>query len=301
MTILTIILSTLSLVAVLLAIVFEGMLKKEVQIKPSFQSFYTEVNKLSLFGWTLIIISIILGFGNGFNSIKTIDDNKQQYVEDTLRLHEIIEQLRTKKIIDSIKIEHLENILKVNGLKSDSIRLVVVDNAVRSLAAQQKAIEKERQNIFIHMQNEVEENLRKILMNFNEEHILGFSDTNLFISTRLNNNYIKKYEIISENKTIIDFFMETSEKIDAVNRYADLATETKDKTLKKLNIRMFLTNVKSVRPDLFSIYKRVLNLKSYKEYEALDFHPDTSLMDESGLEELVIIQHLLRENMLKIR
>jgi hypothetical protein len=301
MNIFIIILSILSLIAVLMAIVFEGMLKKDEPIKPSLNSFFVEFKKLSFFGWILIIISVLLGSGNGFISIKTINDSNLQYAEDTLKSNEIIGQLKTKRFIDSVRISNLEQILKDNGLKSDSIKLTLVDNALQTIEQQRKAIEKERENVFAHFQNEVKENLRKILVNYEEKHINGFADTNLFVATRLNNDYLKKYELLSNNKIIISFLMETSEKIDIVNNYANSLSEDSDKIGRRLNLRMFLGNVNSVHPDLLSIYKRIYTLKSYKEYEQMEFSNEETSISDKELEELIKVQSYFREKQIILK
>jgi hypothetical protein len=105
--------------------------------------------------------------------------------------------------------------------------------------------------------------------------------------------------LISQNKTIIDFLMETGDKIDAVNKYADLATEYFDKSQKKLNVRMFLNNTKNVSPDLFSIYNRLMPLKSYKEYEKTDFFSDSTKVNEEALKGYIIIKYFLRNNLIQ--
>jgi len=299
MNILLFILSTLSLIAILMAIVFEGMFKSDNPQKISIKSFFIEFRKLSIFGWILIGISILLGIGNGFISIKTIRDNKLQFEQDTIKFKEIISQLKIKGTSDSIKIENLKDILKINGIKSDSIKLTLVDNAVKAMEEQRRNIERERENTFSHFQKEIEENLRKILINYEENHIKGFSDTTMFISTRLNNMYIKEYELISSNKIIIDYLMEVAEKIDKVNMYAEKASEFIDKPTKRGNVRMFLANVELVKPDLLEIYKRIIDLKSYQQYERTNFDKSQEGINNAAIENFIRIKYMIRENQIK--
>jgi len=56
--------------------------------------------------------------------------------------------------------------------------------------------------------------------------------------------------------------METSEKIDVVNKYANYVASSKGKSEdRKLDIRMFLANVKVLESYLISIYLRVKDFK----------------------------------------
>lgn len=304
----SIILSSLSTIALVLAIIFEGRLKSKKKSNIAIKTFRKEIRAVSCFGWILLAISVLMNFGNGYMTIANIDDNNKKTQEDSVRYfkllnssYEVNKQLKQKRITDSIKILNLENIGKDNGLKSDSIRLSIVDNAVRAMDEQRKAIEKERENIFIHFQNEVGDNLRKTLTNYEEKHIKGFGDTTGFISTRLKNTYIKKYQLISNKSEIIGFLIETAESIDLVNDYAnnvldaDNSENKKERAkLKNLNIRMFLQNVKIAQNYLYSIYGRVMFLKSYKEYESINFYNSTPEVDKKSINIILMVEENLK-------
>lgn len=196
-----------------------------------------------------------MNLGNGYLAINNINDNDRKYNDDTTRTSTLLKaandankQFRAKRSSDSIQIFRLENITLNNGLKSDSLKLAIISTAVKSMEEQRKVIEKDKENVFSHMQNEVEDNLQKILLYYKKERIKGFEDTTIFISIRLTNTYINYYAAISNSKYIIGNFMDASEDINAVNDYADNVFQSRPKSeAKKLNIRMFLKNVESVR------------------------------------------------------
>ena len=73
----SIILSSLSAIALVLTIIFEGELKKE-----------NRKGKLVLAfkGWSLIGISLLMCSGNGYLAVKSIQDNNDKYKEDRLTI-----------------------------------------------------------------------------------------------------------------------------------------------------------------------------------------------------------------------
>ncbi len=118
------------------------------------------------------------------------------------------------------------------------------------------------------MKSEVEDNLRKIYFNYREEHIRGFLDTIYFISTRLKNEHINAYKDLTSNLSIIDYLIETSESIDAVNLYAEEVLNLPSKSQdKKMSINMFLKNVEITKTFLLSLYKKLYGQDSFKQFE----------------------------------
>ena len=291
----SIILTLISALIIIFVIVFEGKLKIENRDKVTFKDFKIELGKISLFGWILVILMLFLDSGN--SAITIIDNQKKnnQYVKDTIRLTSIIETLHQKSYNDSITISNLEKLVTNNGLKSDSIKLQVVDNAVEAMKRQNELLEKEHENIFAHLQSEVEDNLKKIMINFEKKHVNGFADTTGFINTRLSNEFIKKYEGISTNKKIIEHLIETSEIINTVNKYADLVTNSQGKSdTKKLNIRMLIRNLENTENYLILIYGRINDLKSYKEYEINKFNEPITKIDRDSLKTILTLDYLLK-------
>ncbi|MDE1206608.1 hypothetical protein [Tenacibaculum larymnensis] len=275
-------------------------LEKKKKKKVSIKDFFAEIKKISLFGWILIILMLVLNAGNSFISARNDEISNEQYATDTIHFKTIIEKLENKRQNDSTRIKELENVLKVNGQKSDSIKVQLVDNAIKALKEQKAAIENERENIFIHMKNEVKDNLRKIYLNFRKDHILGFIDTPFFVSTRLNNVYINKYQSFSTSPIIIDHLMETSESISFVNKYAEFCSiKNEEINGRKTNINMFLKNVKTSENYLISIYRRINNLKSYKQYEKIDFSRETKELDLDSLKVILQNDHYYKTSSIK--
>lgn len=291
----SILLSLISALIIVFVIVFEGKLKVENRDKITLKDFRKELGKISLFGWILVALMLFLDAGNNVISIIDNQNKNNQYVKDTIRLTSIIETLNQKSHNDSITINKLEKLVKNNGLKSDSIKLQVVDNAVEAMKKQNELIEKERENIFAHFQSEVEDNLKKIMLNFEKKRINGFADTSIFIGTRLSNEFIKKYENISTNKIIIEHLIETSESINTVNKYADLVSSSQSKSdTRKLNIRMLIKNLENTENYLILIYGRINGIESYKEYELNRFNEPNPKINRDSLKMIFNIDYIIK-------
>jgi Iap family predicted aminopeptidase len=225
-----------------------------------------------------------LGVGNGYNSFQSVVDSKNEM--ETSKT--IITQLQEKRLIDSIEIDSLKKLSLVNVLKSDSIKLAVVDNAVKALESQRMAIERDNQNSYLHMQKEIEDNLLKSLRDYEEMRIIDFGDSTFFTSTRLNNVYLRKFGQISSSRIIIEFLLETSDEIDKVNEYADAAANSTQTNTKNVNIRMFLKHVKIVQEKLYQIYFKTLFSESYKEFDENTFPLAITQYQEKRMEENIL-------------
>lgn len=293
------ILTSLSALAVIFTIIFEGKLKKSNRQKSPIKVI-SEIKNVSLFGWVLILISVSMIIGNGYIAQQNIVDTNNKYTQDTIAnsmlfkaSNNMNKQLILKSINDSMTISNLKMLTLDNGLKSDSIKLTIVDNAVKTLQEQKNAIERERENIFSHFQNEVEDNLRKILIYYPEERIMEFADTNLFSVVRLNNSYVKKYELTSTKRNIIDHLMETAESIDNVNSFADDCSKLPAKSKEKRGmLKNFSGNVKLAQTYLYPIYNRLFMLNSFKEYESLDFSDSTNMIKRDSLDNYIYIDYI---------
>lgn len=282
MRLLSILLIVISAVIVLLAIIFEGKLKNSSGEKLTVISFIREIKLVSPFGWILIALMLLLNFGNNLISYQEKIEQKDQFVQDTIRYSNIITTLEDKRVQDSIIIEELKKEVRNTGLKSDLIRKEVVETAVKELNEQRKLLDRKKENAYIQMISEVEDNLRKIYINFREDHIRGFIDTTYFISTRLKNEKLHDYIDLSSRFAIINYLMEAAESIDAVNKYADSALQSKGGSdSRKMDINMFLKNVDISKRYMLNIYKRTYGLQSYKQYESLDFSEEVPNINDS--------------------
>lgn len=203
MGILSVSLTLLSALIVLLAIIFEGKLKSKRGEKLSLKSFLKELKKVSLFGWILISLMLLFNFGNSIIAFNEKKEQIEQFEKDTIEFTKIISKFEEKSIIDSLKILELKKEIINNGLKSDSIRIQVADNAIKELEEQRLVILKKNENVFKLMISEVEDNLRKIYLGYQTAHIMGFKDSVYFVGTRLKNINIINYTEISSNINII--------------------------------------------------------------------------------------------------
>ncbi len=281
----------MSTLVVLIAIIFEGRFKRDnndnriINLKSEFL-------RLSNLGWILITLTILMNLGNGYVTYKSIVDSEEQYTEDTIRYTKLLNEsydvnlkLKKKSIADSIRINKLERLSVNNGLKSDSIRQEVFNNSIKTIEEHRNSIERERQNTYVHMLIEIEDNLTKVYRNFQEDHIRGFLNIDSFIKTRLKNKYIIKYGSISSNYSIVDQLAELSEIVVNVNDYADLAWNyDKGSYNKQISINMLLSNIQSAESYLLSLYIRTAKIDNYKEFETLDFKSPLPNFDKKSIE-----------------
>ena len=272
-----IILTSLSTAFLVLGIVFEGKLKKKKNEK-SVLSLISEYEKLTGWGVNLIIATIVLNGANCYFSIKGANESKTQHTNDTTRISSLLYsakdakiQFQMKRVSDSTQILKLTELTVNNGLKSDSIRGALVDNALKALNEQRKIIETDKENTFAHFQNEVKENLQKIRNQYAEKIIMFLTDTSLNSMIRLNNSNINKYGSISSRNDIISQLSQTSECIDLVNKYLDNISITAPKSKqKKDESTYFLQRLEEMKNFLYLLYYRIRELKSYKEFEAIN-------------------------------
>ncbi len=148
MKLLNIILSFISAMVVLLAIVFEGKIKSQQQIKLNFRFFKDELRLVTPFGWLLISLMLLLSLGNNFLLFQDKKAQETKFTADTLKYAEIITHLENKRIQDSIEIQDLKYAVINNGLKSDAIRIQVVENAVDAINEQRLLLERKKRMFF---------------------------------------------------------------------------------------------------------------------------------------------------------
>jgi len=153
-------------------------------------------------------------------------------------------------------------------------------------------------NIFLQLQSEVYENLKKMSLNYEENHIKGFKDTAIFIYTRLSSEAINKYSLITTRKEVVDYFRKTSELITKVNTYADNLTSEPNKKIRQLYINMFLQNKEVLYEYHLNIIDRIENILSYKQYENLNFNKPLRKIDKDSLKNIFIQKSLYEQNKL---
>jgi hypothetical protein len=259
-----IIFSSVSAVALILAILFEGELKKENRKGKLILAFK---------GWCLIAVTFLMCFGNGYLAVRNIQDSDNKYKEDSTHFVVLLNEATKKRISDSVQILRLKELTLNNGLKSDSMKNAFVDNAVKAMNEQKKIIEKDKENTFTHLQNEIKENLQKILVYYPEKTILFYVDTSMNSIIRLNNSNINKYGSISSQKDIISKLSQTSECIEIVNKYlnniSNMAPKSKDK---KNESTWFLQRLEEMKNFLYPLYYNIRKLKSYKEFESINLN-----------------------------
>jgi hypothetical protein len=194
--------------------------------------------KVKPIGWFFIGISFLINLGNGCLTIINSSDNNKQLLE-----------LKSK---------------------TDTIRFAIIDNAAKAMDEQRKTIEKERENTFIQMQNEVGENLRKTLLDFKKQRIIALIDTPLFVMTKLEDTYIKKYNSITANRYLIYYLTQSSEVINVVNYHVDkINAMGYPNDRRKTEIKLFLESVELAKDYFYPIYFRVYNINSSSEYESI--------------------------------
>lgn len=263
-------LPTLSTIAVIIAMFTDDKL-----VTKDNKSIFKRIKPITYF---LFSIAIFINFNTTCSSNKT--------------LREATIKANAKELRDSIRIAELQQLAKTNLERTDSVKVQLIDNAVKALDEQRQAIERERENTFIHLQKEVKDNLRKILLNFDENAVRGFVDADGFLHTRLDDTYIKKYESISSQPLIIEHYMKTTEVINKINDYADILVKESDKKRRKLTINMFVKNIDEAYGYLSPIFVRIYNLNSYKKYETLDFSLSPIEIEKQKLKDILLFEYM---------
>ncbi len=252
-----------------ITILFEGKLKKEKESS----SFFNEIKKLNFIGWLVIFIVIAINLSESFLSINNISEEKERYSQDTLRLYNINESLRSQnialkegRISDSITISRLEKIAMRNLDKTDSINRNIILTAAKESKRQLDAIESKNQNIYNHFKSELKTNYFILVRQFNSTALDGFLDTTLFIYSNFKNNYINEYSYISSNSKLISDLIAISQAIERINHFSTLSVGIKGDD-KKLNISNIKRNVKLIKEGLLFEYLVTEKYKDYKDYE----------------------------------
>jgi hypothetical protein len=148
----------------------------------------------------------------------------------------------------------------------------------------QEAIKQEKENIFTHLQNEIDNNLQVITFEYDSIIVKKLIKSNLFTSHKLSSLYLTKYGLISQNKDVISWFIRTAEAINSVNYKIDqINTITLTPEIKKFEIENFLQRVSTAKKYLVPIYERVYKLNSYVKYEPIDFTDSLPRITEDSL------------------
>ena len=169
---------------------------------------------------------------------------------------------------------------KVNSLSLSLIILIVALNISSGFISyknidesdkKQKVIESQNENVFTRMQNEIKFNLQNMYIHYRKEIVVKAAESNQCMTTRLSNTYIKEYESISNNKFLIKYLMEASDRIDNLNVFSNELCKPKSLTARIPEIDMFLHNTEYTQEYLYPFFNRILKASSYKEFEAFDF------------------------------
>lgn len=283
---LSITLVVFSALAVIVALLFEGELKAKKEEK--------RFLNLTGVGLSLLSIFVITSSLNGYISIKNITDNETKSYQDSVRfankayddsISATINLVASEQIIEDLKTKRKQDSTEVMELKSDIRRIdtTLVKNAIEALEEQRKTVELERQNIFLHLQMEVKENLSNILIFYNDKDVRSDIDSNKFTTVRLNCTYIKQYGYISMNQNIIDYFMNTSTQIEETNKFANKVLETDDKKLRLFRVGKFILNKEGTYKFLIAIWNKIYNIKNYKEFESVNFNSNKNIFNRSQL------------------
>ena len=283
--------SIIIIISAFLGIVLNGNFMKEQEVSGTrVLIFWNKIKKVSRMGWVFLCLTIAGVVVNDRNN-NNDKANNEKIIAD---LEDIRDQDSVQKHEDSIKIEELKYEVKNNGLKSDSIKMAVVGNAIKEFEQQRIAIEKKYENIFLRFVNEVENNLKKIYSSYEEKHIRGFNSVDGFISTKLNGEYLYEYIGVTTKPMVIDHLMETYDQINTVNLYIEsIHNAPKNSDVKKVNINMFILKKERVKQSLLEIYSRVNGLSSYKEYERINFRTPNPKVDEESLKIRLKIERYL--------
>lgn len=208
----------------------------------------------------------------------TLSLNAYQAIDSDKTLKRTITQSRKKEIKDSVSISKLEVLATTNLIKTDSVKIQLIDNAVKAIEEQRKAIEREKESNFIHLRSEIFTNMSSILLNFDDTEIRSYDKTDVFVNISLKNEALKKYIEQTSNEQIIVDLTFLNEHITILN---DLIQRvfTAPADQKTHNINSLLQEKNSLFKLFYRIYCITIYFKSYKEYEATNFYSKMNIID----------------------
>ena len=277
---LSVILSSLGAIAVVFSIVFEGKLKNKTTGKAK-KNLINDFLSVTCAGWILIVISILMSVGNGSVTYWNLVNTKEQYKNDTTRIYNVL--TTTQNLNTQLRKQRREDSTKLSSINEQ-----LVINAEKLFKEQQRVIEKEKENVFIHLQEEVATNLAYLLYNLSEESVNEKIKEKYFPSIKLANDYIDKYQTITDNKEIIKYLMLVSKSINLSNSYlqrlSQLSIEEMDAV--KSTIESYNTVNDDIYHRLGVIYFNVYNSKTYKDFEKVGLNRIPKINKES-LKELL--------------
>lgn len=277
---LSVILSSLGAIAVVFSIVFEGKLKNKTTGKAK-KNLINDFLSVTFAGWGLIVISILMSVGNGSVTYWNLVNTKKQYKSDTTRIYNV---LTTTKILNiQLRKQRTED---SNKLSTINEQLVI--NAEKLFKEQQRVIEKEKENVFIHLQEEVATNLAYLLYNLSEETVNEKLEEKYFPSIKLANDYIDKYQLITDNKEIIKYLMLVSGDIQLSNSYLQRLSQLsiEDLDVVKTTIVAYNEANDNIYHRLGVIYFNIYSAKTYKDFENIGLNRVPKINKESLKESL---------------
>lgn len=202
-------------------------------------------------------------------------------------LQETKDSAREQARIYNEQITNLNQLAHMNIIKTDSVKVQLINNAVKALDEQRQAIERERENAFILFKKEVEDNLSKILLDFSDETIKSYKDTSngkIFTAIRLDNLYINKYVLISTNSIINEYLLDAIESNNNVNIFANSVNNAISSS-RDFQINQVITMKEIAYRFLVRLYIMTKDLKSYKSFEAFKQLIDSTNIDRKKLSE----------------
>lgn len=230
-------------------------------------------------GYTFILLILISNIFAFYSSDKALKEAKAEATK------------QAKK--DSAQIDYLTQLADINIKKTDAVKVQLIDNAVKVLEEQRLAVERERENAFILLKKEVEDNLSKILLDFSDETIESYKDTakgKIFTAIRLDNLYINKYVLISTNSIINEYLLDAIESNNNVNIFANSVNSVNSKS-RNFQVDQVMKMKEIAYRFLVRLYIMTKDLKSYKSFEAIK-----QIIVNTNIDRKKLSEHLRKKN-----
>lgn len=261
--VLTFLLPIISTLVVVLAIVYDGKLVADNN-KPL-------LRKIKPAGYILILFTLFLNLYQSVSSDNTLTETKAL--------------ARTKEIKDSIRIADLTQLAKENLIKTDenttiadanlkkteAIKVQLIDNTLKEFKEQRLAVERQRENIFIHFRNELGLNIAYIFNDLDDTKIKSYDGKEVFINLILKDEYLKKYIAQTNNEQTIRDLLHLNNLIEQTNTTIQILLHSKPNE-KTININALLTQKIELYRYFYKTFCIASDCKSYKEYEEFNYN-----------------------------
>jgi hypothetical protein len=283
--------SVISAVLLLITILYDGGLRK-TQNQLTFKE---QLNTLNNWGKAVVIIILLLAIADPTISIINNHNTNEDYKRDTIRLTDFIKELKEQKKSDRLQISYLTELSKCNLDKTDSINKNIIQVAADDSRRYLDAIEKNKQNIYLHYKSELLYNYTALLDSYDSTNLWGFIDKTSIPSKFFQYKYMIEISNLTNRFSTVQNLESISELMRLVNDYQNYSQGTTGKTKQK-NFEAILRSIRQMKPYLALEYLTISKNENFNEYETKRnitsfFQYQIDSLDHSLIKQFNLKQH----------